>query len=194
MQKGQGHAPGAAAPRVRERVRLLLDGEDEIRAARWAHLGPHRPVIAERIAQLEGVELLGEAHAVTDVQARREVAAEDQRGLVRDRVGLEVHVRDADARADLRGEQGRALAEGGIAGILRRLERAPGEDERPDLRLRQRRGGAKETARALPGCPPPCAAPAEGGCVCVAAEHTPGWVSAPGRGRPAAPAYATGGG
>src|SRR5215472_11050622 len=117
MQKGQvlpagcgcggaGRKAARREARARKRAasrRLLLYGVDEVRAVGGAELGLDGPVIAERVAQLEGVELLGEALAVAHVEARREVAAEDEGGLVREGVGLEAHVRDADAITDALG-------------------------------------------------------------------------------------------
>src|SRR5256886_7658172 len=53
-----------------------LSRSHQVGAAGLARLGLHGPVIAEGVAQLERVELLGEADAVTHIQARRQVAAE----------------------------------------------------------------------------------------------------------------------
>jgi len=58
--------------------RLLVYRVHQVGAARLAYLGPDGPVVPERVAQLERIELLREADAVAHVQARRQVAAQHQ--------------------------------------------------------------------------------------------------------------------
>src|SRR6059058_5335270 len=172
MHRSQGASgtPRRPAPGVGAAHRgraSLVDGVHEVGPARLAHFGLDGPVIAEGVAELQGVQLLGEADAVAHVQSRREISAEHQRGLVGD-VGLEAHVLDADARAEVLAEDRGALRErraarpaprpadaaraavAGGAG-LRRLERAAGEDQRHDLRLGQRRIGEERHVRLQQG-------------------------------------------
>ena len=97
----------------------------------------------EGVAQLQDVQLLGEADAVADVQTRREVAAEYQGGLVGE-VRFDADVLDADLanRSAARGwrRPARRPCGGAVLAVLRgRSEGAAGEQQREDLRLRQRR-------------------------------------------------------
>src|ERR1700754_22254 len=84
-------SPSAAAMTAgSSAAHLFLDRVDQVRAPGLGYLGFYGPAIGEGVTELQRVELLGEADAVTHVQAWREVFAEDQRSLIRE-VGLEAH-------------------------------------------------------------------------------------------------------
>src|SRR3984957_6027421 len=130
-------------PRARTATRsLFLNGVDEIGAAGLARFGLDSPAVAQGVAQLYRIQLLSEAHAIADVQARREIAAEDQRSIVGE-VGLEPDVLDADLGTQLLRENGAALRDGlrggTVLAVLHALQRAAREQQRQDLGLRQRR-------------------------------------------------------
>ncbi len=72
----------AALPLAKRDAALLADRVLEVGALRLAGLGLERPAIADGVAQLERVDGLGEADAITDVKLVREVAAEHQRRVV----------------------------------------------------------------------------------------------------------------
>src|SRR5579862_6424843 len=61
---------------------LLLNRVHQIRPARLSHFRLDRPTIAKAVAELEHVQLLRQCDPVTDIQTRREVAAQHQRGFV----------------------------------------------------------------------------------------------------------------
>src|SRR6185312_2088932 len=68
-----------------------INGVHEIGAAILSGLGLESPVIADRVAQFEGVDRFREADAVTHVEPRREVLTEHQ-GRVVVAAALDAHV------------------------------------------------------------------------------------------------------
>src|SRR5689334_19678470 len=139
----------------------FFDGVDQVGAAFLAGLGLHGPAIAERVAHLDGVDGFGQGDAVAHVQARRQVLAQHQRGTdgalahAAVVVGLDADVGNAELRAELRGEQRRRLPRDFLRGlavidaalVLRGLQRTAGQDQRDDLRLRNRGLGEEREAR-----------------------------------------------
>src|SRR5690348_7734662 len=89
---------------------LLLHAEHQVRPPYLAGLGADRPMVAQAVAQANRVQLLRETDAVAHVQARREVLAEDERGLVVE-IGLHADVGQADAGAELLSEDGATLSQ-----------------------------------------------------------------------------------
>src|SRR6478736_4651097 len=88
---------------------LLADREHDIGTLLLAGLGAEGPAVADGVAQLDGVDGLGQADAVADVQPGRKVAAQHQRGLA-------LHVRlDTDLAAEALPEDGTALRQQVIA-------------------------------------------------------------------------------
>src|ERR1700756_1918823 len=90
--------PGSS-PTRRPASALLFDAVNEVRATRLAHLGPHGPVVAQAVAQFQDVQVLGEAYTIADVEARREIAAEHDRGVVGEQIGFDADLLDAHVLA-----------------------------------------------------------------------------------------------
>src|SRR5437764_545878 len=89
---------------------LLLNRVHQVRPARLPHFCFDRPPITEAVTEFEHVELLRERDAIADIQAWREVATQNERGLIGE-VGFEAHILDTNMRAELLREDGAALGE-----------------------------------------------------------------------------------
>src|SRR5262245_61702522 len=129
---------------------LVLDPVLDVEGLLEARLGGHRPAVADRIAQLQRVDLLHERDTVTDIEPRRQVFSEHELGAGI-RVLRDADVVEADVLAELPGEERAALlggAEVGVLGAGVALDAGAADDQhRGDLRLRQARLGEQRELR-----------------------------------------------
>src|SRR6478609_4521402 len=135
---------------------LLANREHDIGTLLLAGLGAEGPAVADGVAQLDGVDGLGQADAVADVQPGRKVAAQHQRSLAL-HVRLDADLVDAYLAAESLPEDGAALRQqviargAGCRAALHGLQRTAGDDQRGDLRLRYRRLRIESQARRAQG-------------------------------------------